>query len=57
MCMVRSPAPSVSVAASRADVIPPSCIGNIDLPFGVALVDSVAEIVNCSEWNWIDCSV
>ena len=41
MCIVRSPLPSVSVAASNGDVIAPLWSGNSDLPFGVALEDSI----------------
>ena len=43
MCMVKSPFPSVSVEASRADVIAPLCSGNTDLPFGVPLEVSAAK--------------
>jgi hypothetical protein len=41
--MVKSPAPTVSVAASRAEVIAPPCSGNNALPFGVDLEDSDAK--------------
>jgi len=42
--MVRSPVPMVSVVEeSTPSVIPVECIGNMDLPFGVALLDSVAK--------------
>ena len=43
MCIVRSPLPSVSVAASNGDVIAPLWSGNSDLPFGVALEDSAGK--------------
>ena len=42
--MVKSPFPSVSLAASRYDPVNPSlAIGNSDLPFGVALDDSAEK--------------
>ena len=43
MCMVRSPEPIVSVESASAPEIPPLCIGNMDLPFGVPLLDSVEK--------------
>ena len=43
--MVRSPVPIVSdVAESTPSVIPDAWIGNIDLPFGVALLVSAAKL-------------